>query len=81
MISESNPVITTESHVIEDGYVASLFCTERKEWDMDLIRDVFKSRDQEKILSIPLDVSEEEDILYWRLENTGMYSVKSAYKL
>lgn len=48
---------------------------------MDLIRDVFKSRDQEKILSIPLDLSEEEDILYWRLKNTNMYSVKSAYKL
>lgn len=69
------------SRVTADRIVASLLYIEIKEWDIDVIKDVFNSRDRKKILEIPLDESNTKDVLYWRLENTGMYSVKSAYKM
>lgn len=69
------------SPVTVDRIVASLLYIQIKEWDIDVIKDVYNSRDQKKILEIPLDESNTKDVLYWRLENTGMYSVKSAYKM
>lgn len=79
-MSDSNPMIITDSPAISDNYVVALFDTEHRRWDADIIRDIFNNRDQEKILTIPLDESNTEDVVYWRFENTGLYTVKSAYK-
>lgn len=81
LLDSDNPYITTVSPVVENAMVSSLLCTDRKEWDVDLIKDVFNPRDQKSILSMKLDESSTEDVMYWSLETTGMYSVKSAYKL
>ncbi|KAL8103280.1 hypothetical protein AgCh_027728 [Apium graveolens] len=76
-----NPYITTVSRVVNDINVASLMCTDKKEWDVDVICDVFNSRDQQRILDIQLEDAIEEDELFWHLESSGVYSVKSAYNL
>lgn len=81
LLEDNNPYITTRSPAIDNQTVSSLFCTDRKEWEVDIIKDVFNERDQQSILNIRLDDSSTVDELYWRLENTGIYSVKSAYKL
>lgn len=44
---------------------------------MDIIKDFFNCRDQQCILDIPLEEADEEDELYWRLDTTGVYSVKT----
>lgn len=72
--------ITSNSYTLKDITVASLFCMKKKEWDLDIIRDVFNDRDQKVVLDIQLNEACTEDILYWRLEESGMYPVKSAYK-
>lgn len=46
---------------------------------MDLIRDIFNSRDQDLIARTPLQSSNEDDIIFRRLADSGNYSVKSAY--
>ncbi|KAL8098853.1 hypothetical protein AgCh_031539 [Apium graveolens] len=75
-----NPYITTVSPAIDHNYVSSLMCVDRREWDIDVIKDIFNNRDQQRILDVHLDAASHEDVMYWRLENSGVYSVKSAYK-
>nr|XP_017257253.1 PREDICTED: uncharacterized protein LOC108226775 [Daucus carota subsp. sativus] len=50
-------------------------------WDDDIVRDLFNSRDQTCIRKITLADNTSDDSLYWCKENTGEYSVKSAYRL
>ncbi|WOG89983.1 hypothetical protein DCAR_0209224 [Daucus carota subsp. sativus] len=81
LIDKQNPFITTMTPAIDGGKVSALFCTDRKEWDMDVIKDVFNRRDQKCILDIKLDAASNEDVLFWNLERSGEYSVKSAYNM
>ncbi|KAM6571808.1 hypothetical protein CsatA_015888 [Cannabis sativa] len=50
-------------------------------WDMEIITDLFNTRDQACILNIPLNNNQIEDRVYWCKEASGMYTVQSAYKL
>lgn len=34
--------------------VASLMCTDKKEWNIEVVRDIFNERDQACIFAIPL---------------------------
>lgn len=52
-----------------------------KEWDTDVIADLFTERDQMLILGIPLSHRQEEDRRYWGREGNGLFLVKSAFKL
>lgn len=61
--------------------VQQLMQPEIKQWDVELIRDLFQERDAQLILGIPLSPSQVEDHLMWVHEISGLYSVKSAYKL
>lgn len=78
---DDNLFITSNSQALENKTVESLFCLEKKEWDTGFIRDIFNERDQACILNIPLKLSNNDDTIYWRLEDSGVYTVKSAYKL
>ncbi|XP_074347377.1 uncharacterized protein LOC141686227 [Apium graveolens] len=51
-----------------------------REWDLDIRKDIFNVRDQEAILNTVLNDNGEEDVLYWKHEVSGQYSVKSAYR-
>ncbi|KAM6571614.1 hypothetical protein CsatA_015694 [Cannabis sativa] len=52
----------------------------QREWDNEVISDIFNLRDAQIILQIPLSNQAHEDVWYWSKEATGFYSVKSAYK-
>lgn len=80
LLNDDHPFITSNNQAIEHKTVASLLCTDRKQWDVDLVEDIFNRRDRDCILNTPLQPSNNDDILYWRLENSGIYSVKSAYQ-
>ncbi|XP_074347097.1 uncharacterized protein LOC141685920 [Apium graveolens] len=60
--------------------VDSLMCTDKLEWDVEVVSYIFNNRDKESILAIPLSTSDQEDQLYWKFEESGLYSVKSAYR-
>lgn len=80
LLTDDNPCITSDSDPFQDRTVASLMCTNRKEWDMEVLSDVLNERDRSCVLAIPLATSSSEDKLYWRFEDSGIYSVKSAYR-
>ncbi|XP_074374595.1 uncharacterized protein LOC141715006 [Apium graveolens] len=47
----------------------------------DVVRDIFNERDQSCILNTHIIESIGEDSMYRRLESSGVYSIRSAYKL
>lgn len=54
--------------------------TESGEWNTQLIRDVFVPIDAEAIMKQPVG-RDGRDFWGWDLEKSGVYSVKSGYKL
>lgn len=61
--------------------MCSLFSTGTKEWDLEIISDIFETRDQQIILHTTIEQDLDKDVLSWKLEHTCQYSVKSAYRM
>lgn len=80
MPDDDNPYIFSEQTALQGVMVKNLMQVDVREWDLDLIEDMFNTRDKELILSIPLGDSAAEDSWYWVREPAGAYTVKSAYK-
>lgn len=78
---DQNSYVTSISPALCDNTVSNLLSLDSKTWDEDILRDLFNDRDQQCIRSIKLNEEEGEDILYWCKENSGLYTVKSAYRL
>lgn len=66
---------------LQNATVSSLFKVNAKEWDHDLVRDIFNEHDAANILNIPLSLNVSEDVLIWIEDDKGKYSVKSGYRL
>lgn len=54
-----------------DKCVDSLFHTGTKIWDREVISDIFDDRNQQLILNIMVESDLEDDMLYWKFENSG----------
>lgn len=76
-----NPYIITNPMYLENYTVANLFECNSRQWDVDVVKDMFDSRDQGCILNTKIGEVGIEDHMYWCKENSGIYSVKSAYRL
>ncbi|RLN32801.1 hypothetical protein C2845_PM03G31430 [Panicum miliaceum] len=64
--------------LVQDGGVASV---DGMEWKEEVIRDLFWPHDAEAILSMRLPSRAAKDFVAWNYEKSGVYSVKSAYRL
>ncbi|KAL8106995.1 hypothetical protein AgCh_023702 [Apium graveolens] len=78
---KDNPFIVTGSQAVTDNSVSSLMCTNRREWDLDIINSIFEVRDHECIKTTRIENDLKSDMLQWNGETSGQYSVKSAYRL
>lgn len=78
---ELNLYVETENQGLENQKVSSLLCMDRREWYVELLRDMFTVRDQNFVLNTKLEAESRRDVVYWEKESTWMYYVKSAYKL
>ncbi|XP_030497624.2 uncharacterized protein LOC115713283 [Cannabis sativa] len=77
----TNPYVTS-SHVGLIGHtVSSLFSVDAGTWDIELVQDMFNHRDADLNLSIPLSFSASGDFWSWSGEHSGLFSVKSAYRM
>lgn len=76
-----NSYISTVSESFLNCKVQGLMHTGSREWDQDVIRDLFNERDQTCILETSLGTNDVEDSMVWKYEKSGTYSVKSAYRL
>ena len=62
-------------------WVNQLILPDSREWNTDLIRQIFHSFDADEICKIRIPAREVEDCIAWHYEKTGVFTVKSAYKL
>uniref|UniRef100_A0A803QSB3 RNase H type-1 domain-containing protein n=1 Tax=Cannabis sativa TaxID=3483 RepID=A0A803QSB3_CANSA len=76
-----NKFVTTYHPSLVGRTVDSLLQMERKAWDVEVINDIFNPHDSALILSIQMCDSRREDCWSWSKETSGIYSVRSAYKL
>lgn len=76
-----NPFITSQHIALREATVHNLFKTNSREWDGDIINDLFDDRDREAIKNIVLCRNQYADTRYWLFEQNGQYTVRSAYKL
>lgn len=60
--------------------VRSLMEDTGRTWDVEVIDDIFNSRDAQLIKSIPLPVHNNQDTWFWILDDNGKFTVKSAYR-
>jgi hypothetical protein len=50
-------------------------------WDENLVRHLFYPHDAEGILRLRISYTGDGDFVAWHFKKTGMFSVKSVYKL
>lgn len=62
-------------------WVNQLMLPEKKEWDTNLIYQLFYPFDADAICKIKIPAADVDDCLAWQVEKNGLFSVKSAYRL
>lgn len=80
LLDKGNPFITSDPEPLKEKKVMSLMRSDKKEWDLEVLQDVLNERDQSQVLNITLYESNQEDKIFWLPEESGIYSVKSAYR-
>ena len=63
-----------------DVRVSDLFIPGRREWDVELILEMFNAEDANKILLIPLSNQNHADSIIWHMDRKGLYTVKTGYR-
>jgi hypothetical protein len=61
--------------------VADLMKENGREWDSEILRENLIPMDMEVVLKIPLSRYNMEDVNAWAYERSGVYSLRSTYKL
>ncbi|GMI91218.1 hypothetical protein like AT4G29090 [Hibiscus trionum] len=61
--------------------VSDLIIPNTNRWNTDLIFSIFSPSQASSILSIQLPHFSREDLIIWRADKSGLYSVRSGYKL
>ena len=51
-----------------------------KQWDLSLLNNLFLPHEVTSIMSIPLGKNRVADKIFWRLNQSGLYTVKSSYQ-
>ncbi|KAM6583826.1 hypothetical protein CsatB_010828 [Cannabis sativa] len=78
---EENPKVISSHPSLITATVNSLMKPGELTWDDEILNDLFEERDRTLIKAIPLNITQTFDHLVWSKENSGTFSVKSAYAL
>ena len=62
-------------------WVNQLLLPTERQWNVDLIKQIFYQFDAEEICKLRLPSAETADSIAWHYEKSGQFTVKSAYKL
>lgn len=54
--------------------------TRENMWDVDVLDDVFETRDVELIQRIPIQITDKIDSWYWLFDEKGEFTVRSCYR-
>ncbi|KAK6157968.1 hypothetical protein DH2020_005282 [Rehmannia glutinosa] len=66
---------------LKDLKVNDLFIPGCREWDLELVEEIFCHRDAQQIANIPLAERAYEDTHVWHFDKKGNYTVKSGYRM
>jgi hypothetical protein len=62
-------------------WVSELIKPDTRSWDEDTVRKYFYPHDAEAILAIKLTQRPSDDFVAWSMEDNGIFTVRSAYRL
>jgi hypothetical protein len=62
-------------------WVSQLMVPGRREWDVQLLKSVFYPHDVQEVLKVRLSERVPEDHVVWFYETSGIFTVRSAYRL
>ncbi|KAM6593387.1 hypothetical protein CsatA_001090 [Cannabis sativa] len=79
LLFEANPCVVSNHPALVNCKVSQLMQPGSRQWDLELIEDLFDSRDVELIKQVPLSVNLGSDSWFWNKDPTGFFTVKSAY--
>lgn len=68
---ELNPFVTSDLQGLNNVTVNQLMTMDGRQWDKDIITDMFNYRDQQCIWNTLVNDSEEDDLLYWKEETVA----------
>ncbi|KAL0404192.1 UNVERIFIED_CONTAM: putative mitochondrial protein [Sesamum radiatum] len=74
-------LITPKPIGIPTLFVSDLILPHAREWNVELVQNLFWVEDSDLILKIPLSLNGDPDLLVWHFSCNGMFSVQSAYHL
>lgn len=74
-------VKTTPYEQLKNIKVCSLMTSDGKQWDNEILEDLFHSADCQLTRSIPLSVQVVADTWYWLPDDKGVFTVKSCYRI
>uniref|UniRef100_A0A803QJD1 Reverse transcriptase domain-containing protein n=1 Tax=Cannabis sativa TaxID=3483 RepID=A0A803QJD1_CANSA len=80
LLDDQNPFVSSHHPALEGQLVSSLLSVGSKQWDAEVIDDLFNDRDKNLIFSIQLSETGDLDSWYWSRSPSSFYTVKSAYK-
>ncbi|CAN1785001.1 Putative ribonuclease H protein At1g65750 [Linum perenne] len=72
---------STRPGALADLKVNDLWIPGTKEWDIELIEELFNERDATSIVKLPLNEANEQDRPIWSFSKSGMLTVSSAYRV
>lgn len=72
LVESDNPYIISVSPSLNNASVASLIDMNCREWDQDILKDLFNDRDQLCINKVVVGEKESCDEVYWCKENHGI---------
>ena len=82
LLGEGNGKISSQlDEAYDNAKVASLMIPGALQWDTDILWYLFNSSDREIIMNIPLSYRRLIDQWYWIKDGSGLYTVKSCYRI
>ena len=61
--------------------VNSLMVPGQRQWDNELVADIFNTRDAALILQVPLSTRQDDDRWFWLADTKGKFTVRSSYNV
>lgn len=76
-----NGFISTGVHSnLHRARVSNLLVPGEKRWDVEVLQDIFETRDIDLIQRIPLPLEDRNDSWFWLLDDKGEFTVRSCYR-
>ncbi|KAH9710584.1 DNA mismatch repair protein MLH3 [Citrus sinensis] len=74
-------ITTVLDESLATATVNSIMVPGQRQWDTDLVANIFNTRDTALILQVPLSTRQDEDCRFWLADTKGKFTVRSCYNV